>query len=241
VTAPTNRKRPGIHTHRCSTLTRCDITRHHGIRTTSPARTVLDIAPRITRRQLSQAVNGAEDAGWLRRHQVHEILARLPRAPGAEALRYVAGAGKIWSPLEYDFAGFAAKHGLPKPRTNVKIAGYTVDVLFEPEKVIVELDGWDYHRDRISFEDQRERDAATLQAGFVTIRLTWERRPPHRSGRPSGCTRSSASGGGKARLAHPKRGKPPLTDFFPHSEKVLTDRCSTAIRRSTESSTSTRR
>jgi very-short-patch-repair endonuclease len=41
--------------------------------------------------------------------------------------------------------------------------------------VIVELDGAEFHLDREVFESDRERDAALLEAGYVTIRITWER------------------------------------------------------------------
>ena len=41
--------------------------------------------------------------------------------------------------------------------------------------MIVELDGWDFHNDRRSFEADRARDADTLEAGYVTVRITWER------------------------------------------------------------------
>ena len=47
------------------------------------------------------------------------------------------------------------------------------------ERVIVELDGWDFHNDRRTFEADRSRDADTLVAGFVTIRITWERLHEH--------------------------------------------------------------
>jgi hypothetical protein len=142
---------------------------------TSPARTALEIAPRLSGRQLSKAVNDAENTGYLRRDDLLEILARLPHAPGAPALREVAGAGVLRSPLEFDFRGFAVEYDLPEALTNVEVAGYVVDVLFPEEKVIVELDSWAFHRDRASFEEQRERDAATLQAGYLTVRETRER------------------------------------------------------------------
>lgn len=45
-------------------------------------------------------------------------------------------------------------------------------MLFAAELVIVELDGWDFHRGQLNFEDDRARDAATLEAGYVTVRLT---------------------------------------------------------------------
>jgi hypothetical protein len=48
-------------------------------------------------------------------------------------------------------------------------------VLFRAERLIVELDGWEYHGTREAFEDDRERDTDTLAAGFQTIRITWER------------------------------------------------------------------
>ncbi len=47
--------------------------------------------------------------------------------------------------------------------------------LFGDEKVIVELDTWRYHRGKIAFEADRERDAVTLARGFVTVRVTEER------------------------------------------------------------------
>ena len=52
------------------------------------------------------------------------------------------------------------------------VAGYEVDAFFPAEKVIVELDSWEFHRDRSSFESDRDRDAATLAAGCVTVRIT---------------------------------------------------------------------
>ncbi len=55
------------------------------------------------------------------------------------------------------------------------VAGHEVDALFPDEKVIVELDSWKFHSDRDSFESDRDRDADTLAAGHVTVRITWRR------------------------------------------------------------------
>ena len=38
--------------------------------------------------------------------------------------------------------------------------------------MIVELDGYDYHRDQEAFEDDRDRDAENLAHGLVTVRMT---------------------------------------------------------------------
>jgi very-short-patch-repair endonuclease len=48
-------------------------------------------------------------------------------------------------------------------------------MLFPDEKVIVELDSWQFHKDRQSFEADRERDRIAAEHGYVTVRLTWDR------------------------------------------------------------------
>jgi very-short-patch-repair endonuclease len=55
------------------------------------------------------------------------------------------------------------------------VAGQEVDALFPKEKVIIELDSWEFHQDRGSFESDRNRDADTLAAGHLTVRITWGR------------------------------------------------------------------
>jgi very-short-patch-repair endonuclease len=79
------------------------------------------------------------------------------------------------SGFEDDFPAFARRHGFPEPEINAQVAGYEVDVLFRRERVIVELDSWEHHQSRSAFESDRERDAATLAAGHVAVRLTWGR------------------------------------------------------------------
>jgi very-short-patch-repair endonuclease len=77
--------------------------------------------------------------------------------------------------FEDDFPVFTREHDLPEPEMNATVAGYEVDAVFPVERVIVELDSWEFHRGHRSFESDRERDTATLEAGYVTVRLTWER------------------------------------------------------------------
>jgi very-short-patch-repair endonuclease len=55
------------------------------------------------------------------------------------------------------------------------VVGYEVDALFEAERLIVELDGWEFHSSRASFESDRDRDANTLVAGYETVRITRKR------------------------------------------------------------------
>ena len=67
------------------------------------------------------------------------------------------------------------KHGLPIPRVNVYLNGYEVDAYFEAEDLVLELDGWEFHNARDSFQSDRERDAHHLAHGTPTVRITPER------------------------------------------------------------------
>src|SRR5579875_550591 len=78
VTAGTDRRRPGIRVHQCRTLTRADVTTQSGIRVTSPARTLYDMAPRLTDLQLARAYNDLRRPGYLRPDALRELLDRLP-------------------------------------------------------------------------------------------------------------------------------------------------------------------
>ncbi len=62
------------------------------------------------------------------------------------------------------------------------VAGYEADALFPEEKIVIELDSWSFHGDRDAFEADRDRDVERLVAGYVTVRITWER-IAHRSAR----------------------------------------------------------
>ena len=61
-----------------------------------------------------------------------------------------------------------------RAQTLVTVHGYEVDALFRRDGV-VEMDGWEFHRGRVAFGDDRERDAELLGAGYETVRITWER------------------------------------------------------------------
>jgi hypothetical protein len=176
VVVPGDRRRPGIVVHRCTTLARRDIKTQLGIRTTSPARTIFDMAPGLKRRTLTRVVNDAL-RGLLPEDTLAEIVARFPNTRAAVLLQPFVEreGGPTDSPFEDDFSGYCKKYGLPRPLTNVYVAGKRRDAWFPNERLIVELDSWLFHRDRDAFENDRERDAHALQAGIPTLRITWER------------------------------------------------------------------
>jgi predicted transcriptional regulator of viral defense system len=181
VTTPTDHRPSGLAVHRTTTLARADIRTHLGIRTTSLARTLLDCAPSLGDKVLTRAVNDALRSPYLTHAQLAEVVKRNPRHRGTKLLNpfVQSPTGPTRSEFEDAFPEFCAKYGLPRPKINTIVCGYEVDAFFERERVIVELDGWEFHNDRRAFEADRSRDADTLQAGFVTIRITWERLRDH--------------------------------------------------------------
>jgi hypothetical protein len=162
VIAPGKHRRRGIKAHRCA-LTRREVRKHLGIRVTSPARTLLDIRRSLSERQLSRAINDAQVSKCLRARDLE----------GTPLHRFVGELSR--SPLEDDFRPWRKRHNVPEPQYNVRLGPYEADIYYVVERVIVELDGWEFHRTKESFENDRERDAYMLERGIVTVRITRER------------------------------------------------------------------
>ncbi len=177
VTVVGDRRTKGIRVHRSTTLRWREITTQVGVRATVPARTLLDVSPRLTDRALKRAVNNALNSQWLTEAQLAATLDRHPTLPGTSRIAKLIGhAGTATrSGWEDDFPAFCAEHGLPAPVMGQPFHGYILDALFPVERVIVELDSWHFHKGKIAFESDRERDAVTLANGFVTVRVTEER------------------------------------------------------------------
>jgi very-short-patch-repair endonuclease len=55
----------------------------------------------------------------------------------------------------------------------VAIGPYTVDFLWRERGLVVETDGWEGHRGRQAFEDDRARDAYLRLQGYEVLRFSW--------------------------------------------------------------------
>jgi hypothetical protein len=176
LVSPLQRRLPTLRMRRCATLLQRDVRTRDGITVTSPARTLLDIAPRTRQRTLHRFHNELRMRRLVDNEQLLDVAARNPFHPGARHLRLLAGASSgeaKRSPFEIDWQTFASKYELPPNEMNVHVAGERVDVLFTPDRLVIELDGWGTHGTRHAFEQDRARDARILAAtGIPTIRIT---------------------------------------------------------------------
>jgi len=177
LTLPTDRRPRGLRIHVCRTLTPADSAVRDGLPVTSPALTLLQMAPRLEPKRLKRAVNDLRIQHLLTLEELADIVSRFPRHAGARRLRPLTeqDPGPTRSQLEDAFVNLIARYGLPQPKLNVKVAGYEVDAYFEDEGLIVELDGYTFHRTKDSFESDRARDARILATGIPTMRITYDR------------------------------------------------------------------
>jgi very-short-patch-repair endonuclease len=168
---------PGLRTHISATLSPRDRRWVERIPVTSPARTLLDLAPRYPAGRVERMVADAERRGLMRPSELVEQLARNPRRRGSSTLRTVLGleGGPAFtrSDAEARLLALVRRAGLPAPETNAMVAGFEVDLLWRRARVVVELDGFAFHGDRMAFEADRLRDAELQARGFRVIRVTW--------------------------------------------------------------------
>ncbi|HJS96840.1 MAG TPA: DUF559 domain-containing protein [Solirubrobacteraceae bacterium] len=62
--------------------------------------------------------------------------------------------------------------GLPVPLTNRLLLGFKVDAVWPDLKLVVEVDGYEFHGDRDAFESDRARDAVLVAHGYRVLRFT---------------------------------------------------------------------
>lgn len=167
-----------------------DVTETRSIPVTSVARTLVDLAGVVPQDHLTKALKEAERLRTFDLAALQDVLrrTRTRRGPGHRAMRealaeYEAlGAAITRSSLEEAFLGLVHAAGLPIPQTNVLIEGMEVDAVWPKQRLIAELDGYAYHRQRHAFERDRERDAALTAAGWRVVRFTHRQmasRPDH--------------------------------------------------------------
>ncbi len=137
---------------------------------TTPARTLVDLADVLTRRQLERAFDEAE---YLRLDCTG--LRAIPGRPGygrllAVLAEHAAGSTRTRSELEDLFLEACASHGLPWPEVNTLVQGHEVDFLWR-----VEVDGRAAHATRRAFEEDRMRDAELTVSGQRVLRVTRKR------------------------------------------------------------------
>ena len=178
VTTRTGRTHQGIRTHRSSLLDVQDVTRHRQVPVTTPARTLVDLAATFEYRALRRAVREAQRSLTSAR-RILEALDRLgPRRGSANLTRILAtGTAPTRSELEDVVLDLLLNAGFEHPHVNVPltVGGRRVipDFRGPAQRLVIEADGAEWHDDRLTREDDAERQALLEAHGERVLRVTW--------------------------------------------------------------------
>ena len=146
------------------------MTTYRNIPITTPARTIIDLARILKGRPLEQALDLAEQRRLIDFAELHNRS--IPPSLQAVLSLYTAD-----TPTRSELRG--ALHRISATPTGSTAEGQhphrgiEVDFVWRDKRLIVEVDGYAYHRSPSAFEADRERDINLALAGWRVLRFTW--------------------------------------------------------------------
>ena len=147
-----------------------DITVVRGLRTTTPTRTLLDVAKSQPPYALFRALEQAE------RLRMHLERSRL------DANRHLTRPLELFdhygactrSDAEAMFLFVCEDHGIERPLVNRHVAGVEADFHWPRARLVIEVDGYEFHDGRPAFTSDRRRGGAYRRAGHELVRVDAE-------------------------------------------------------------------
>jgi len=168
-----------ISLHHCPALRDEDTIETEHLPVTSVSRTLLDYASIAKTYRLERAIDQAARLGLLDPAAVNLITEEVRGHRGSKPLRRAMviyhEKGFTRSGGEKQMLAALADAGVPRPLVNNFIEGFELDFYWERERFAVELDSWEHHRSRRSFETDPERHEKVAMAGIEMIRITGTR------------------------------------------------------------------
>jgi len=160
--------------HHCTVVDRIPVT--------NPTRTIFDVLPLINAGRAERALDNMLAMRLTDVSKLSVLLEELGQRgrTGTALMRELLadrGVGYMAteSELERMFDKFVIKYGLPKPRRQVTFIAGRVDFLFDPYRLITELDGRRNHTALLDREADMERDARLMRMGLQVMRISYRR------------------------------------------------------------------
>ncbi len=175
LTTGSKRRVRGLVVHRRTVLKPADRRARHGIPVTNPARTLADLAARLSTAALESAVNEADRLELIDPDRLRCALEDMDGQAGVGRLRRLLDRQAFRlteSELERMFLALIRSSGLPIPATGLLLNGFRVDFFWPDLGLVVETDGLRYHRTAAQQARDRRRDQAHTAAGLTTLRFT---------------------------------------------------------------------
>lgn len=169
--------------HRTTAFYHDDFTRISGLAVTTVERTIVDTAALIGQRRLGQVIDAALRRKIVDLSRLRRCVARLGAAPNRRTApvhraleERIPGYKPGDSDLESDVLRMIRewKLPLPVPGYRLVLSGTTfhLDLAWPGYKVTVEIDSWQYHSGRQSFDDDRRRSNLLIAHGWTAFRFT---------------------------------------------------------------------
>ena len=148
-----------------------DVVERSGLLMTAVPLTVLDTA--------AGTGMGVLDSALLRgRASLEQLLAAHARYPGRRGsavtgvmLRRAASGAR--SEAERLLVRLLRRAAIGGWTANSEVCGFPVDVVFDAERVLVEIDGMAFHSDAHAFQHDRTRQNILVANGWTILRFTW--------------------------------------------------------------------
>ncbi len=168
--------RPGIRVRaRAAIAAPAEVTIVAGLAVTVIVRTLLDLATELPPNRLERAVNEADKRGLVDPEALRRALESHPGERGVRRLRTLLDRDAFRlsdGELEVLFRPLAAQAGLPVPETKVRVNGFEVDFFWPGLGLVVETDGFRYHRTASTQTRDALRDQAHTASGLTTLRFS---------------------------------------------------------------------
>lgn len=168
-------RREGVRVCARRTLPAADVTTVDQIPVTVPVRTLLDLATELPRNRLERAVNEADKLNLVDPEALREALEGYAGARGVRPLRTLLDRATFRlsdRELEVLFRPIAASAGLPVPETKVFVNGFEVDFFWPELGLVVETDGFRYHRTAVTQSRDSLRDQTHTASGLTPLRFS---------------------------------------------------------------------
>jgi very-short-patch-repair endonuclease len=149
-------------------------TLHEGIPITTAARTLIDLAPHLNSKQVGRALREALRLKATSTQLLFNALATHAGRRGTRKLKELATryAALPLNRTRSDAEGLALEllqeAGVEQPRVNIEIAGEEADLVWPEHKLIIEIDGPQYHQ--FPAEDERKQ-RRWENAGYAVRRI----------------------------------------------------------------------
>jgi hypothetical protein len=148
--------RPGLIPHRRRHM---ETGTCHGIPVTSPNQSLRDA--NLEPYELYRALEEAEKLGYHTSLPLNDVV-RLK-----QAVR-----GYTRSDAEARALLLFAEAGFPLPLVNHRLNGIETDLHWPHERLVVEVDGWEFHKEREQFEEDRRRGLVHNAVGYTVTRVS---------------------------------------------------------------------